>query len=207
MRVPRILAHLSGAVGAILVLLFGVGLTIPPAEEFPDSLLTSFHTFFVGAVVGDDDELPDVVDPDWMETAEPGDVLFFSKGHVPWGVWSHVAVVVRAPADAKWVEPGSIAVLDSSIHYGMYLAPLTDFADWPRVVRRRVSNSAAVRERISDAALEHRHDIFAGVARAGAPYSNCTKAAVEALEAVGVLPALSGWRVPDELYRSEVWLP
>ncbi|MDT8369603.1 MAG: hypothetical protein RQ745_10385 [Longimicrobiales bacterium] len=56
-RVVRLAAHLSGVVGAGVCLLFAAGLTIPTSDEFPDSLWVSFHTFFVGAVVGDDDAL------------------------------------------------------------------------------------------------------------------------------------------------------
>ncbi len=205
-QVIRGLAHLAGGIGAIVVVAFGIGLAIPPAQEFPDSLLTAFHTFFVGVVVGDDDPLPGLHDPDWMEVAEPGDILFLSSGQVAWGMWSHVAVVVEAPEDARFARPGSVAVLDASIHNGMYVVPLDIFASRPNVVVRRASDDPAVRARIAEVALEHRDRVFTGVARPGAPYSNCTKAAIEALEAVGLEPDVTGWRVPDELWRAEVWV-
>ena len=183
-----------------------VGLTVPPAERFPDSRLAAFHTFFVGTLV-ETMGLPEANDPDWMSRAEPGDVLFLSRGRVAWGEWSHVAVVVRAPADAIWVRPGSLAVLDASIYDGMYLSPLDAYAGWPRVLVRRASNDPDVRRRIAEAALTHRGRIFAGVVRGRSPYTNCTTSAIAALESVGLSPGLSGWRTPDELLRSPVWLP
>ena len=201
----RALAHVAGALGAAVVVLFAIGLTVPPAEEFPDSLVGAFHTFFVGILL-DQDGLPPEHDPDWMARAEPGDVLFVSRGHVAWGTWSHVAVVVEAPADAVWAEPGSLAVLDASIHDGMYYSPLEAYAGWPRVVVRRASHDPAVRRRIAEAATGHRYRMFAGVARDGSPYSNCTTSAIASLASVGLDPGLSGWRTPDELFRSPVWV-
>ena len=201
----RGLAHAAGAVGAFFVGLFVLGMSVPPADEFPDSLVGAFHTFFVGVLVSQEG-LPEHHDPDWRARAEPGDVLFVSRGHVAWGSWSHVAVVVRAPADAIWAEPGTLAVLDASIHDGMYFSPVDTYAGWPRVVVRRASADPEVRRRIAQAALAHRHRMFAGVARSGSPYSNCTTSAIEALASVGLDAGLSGWRTPDELFRSEVWL-
>lgn len=202
----RTLAHVSGALGAALVGLFALGATLPPAEEFPDSLVGAFHTFFVG-ILAEQEGLPGEHHPDWMAWAEPGDVLFVSRGHVAWGGWSHVAVVVRAPPDAVWVEPGTLAVLDASIHDGMYLSPLTTYAAWPRVVIRRASHDPEVRRRIAEHALTHRRRLFASVLRTGAPYSNCTTTAIESLETVGLDTGLTGWRTPDELFRSPVWVP
>lgn len=203
-------AHLSGALGVVLVLLFSVGLTLPPSEEFPDGLAESFHTFFVGAVVGDDDRLPVENTPDWTRTVRPGDVLFMSKGRTPWGMWTHVAMVVRAPEDSprdtRWVEPGELAVLDAGIHWGMYLAPLSGFADWPRLVVRRASDDPEVGERMAEVALQHLDRVFAGVTLGEAPYSNCTKSVVDALASEGFDAGISGWWVPDELWRSDVWL-
>jgi len=200
-------AHAAGVIGAAVVGAMVVGLAIPPAERFPDSLLLAFHTFFVGALVDQEDvDLPDEHDPDWLTKAEPGDVIFVSRGHVTWGQWSHVAVVVRAPDDAIWVEPGTLAVLDASIHDGMYLSPLETYAEWPRVVIRRASDDPEVRWRIAEAALTHRDRMFTGVARNGAPYTNCTTSAISALESVGIRPELTGWRTPDEFFRSRVWL-
>ncbi|MDT8369605.1 MAG: hypothetical protein RQ745_10395 [Longimicrobiales bacterium] len=204
-RVVRLAAHLSGVVGAGVCLLFAAGLTIPTSDEFPDSLWVSFHTFFVGAVVGDDDALPEEHDPEWMERARPGDVLFMSRGKTPWGRWTHVAMVVRAPDDATWVEPGSIAVLDSGIFGGIYLQPLSAFREWPRVVIRRATDDPEVARRLSDAAVEQRDGVFAAVTLGRAPYSNCTKVAIDALRSEGFDPEISGWWVPDELFRSEVW--
>lgn len=199
------MAHAAGLGGAALVGLFAWGLTVPPAEQFPDSLVGGFHTFFVGTLVAQEG-LPDAHDPDWMERVEPGDVLFVSRGHVAWGEWSHVAMVVRAPEDAFWVEPGTLAVLDASIHDGMYLSPLSNYAEWSRVVVRRASADPAVRRRLAAEALTHRSRLFVGVARNGAPYTNCTTSVIQSLEAVGLAPGLPGWRTPDELFRSEVWL-
>jgi len=209
-RAAGVVAHACGATALVALLLFGFGLSVPPSEEFPDSLLGSFHTFFVGAVVGDDDPLPVENSPDWKREARPGDVLFMSKGRTPWGMWTHVAMVVRAPEgqprDTRWVRPGELAVLNSSIHSGMHLAPLGEFDDWPRIVLRRVTDDSEVGERIGRAALGHLDRIFAGVTLGRSPYSNCTKAAVEALRTEGFDPDMSGWWVPDELWRSEVWL-
>jgi len=211
--IPAVVAHLCGALGAAVVLLFAAGLTIPPSDPFPNSRLAAFHTFFVGAAVGDDDRLPVDHTPDWMDRVRPGDVLFMSKGRVAWGRWTHVAMVVRAPEvgddappGARWVTPGSLAILDSGIHYGMYLQPFEAFADWPRVVVRRVSEDTEVGESIAAHALTHLDRIFAGVTLGAAPYSNCTKSAVDALRAQGFDPGISGWWVPDELYRSGIWL-
>jgi len=196
--------------GMLVVLLFGLGLSVPPSLEFPDSLLGSFHTFFVGALVGDDDPLPEANTPDWKQDLRAGDVLFMSKGRTPWGMWTHVAVVVRAPEDqprdTRWVQPGELAVLNSSIHSGMYLAPLDEFDDWPRIVRRRATEDVVVGERIGRAALTHLDRVFAGVTLGRAPYSNCTRAAVEALRTEEFDPEMSGWWVPDELWRSSVWV-
>lgn len=194
-----------GTAGALLVGLFVWGVTVPPAETFPDSLAGAFHTFFVGILVNEGG-LPDAHDPDWRSGAEPGDVLFVSRGHVAWGEWSHVAVVVVAPHDAVWAEPGSLAVLDASIHDGMYFSPLETYAGWPRVVVRRASDDPGVRQRIAATALSHRDRIFAGVARRGSPYSNCTTSALDALASVGLDAGLTGWQTPDELFRSEVWV-
>ena len=195
----------------MVVALFVVGLAIPPSEEFPDSLWASFHTFFVGAVVGDDDRLPSEHSPGWREEVRPGDVLFMSKGRTPWGMWTHVAMVVRAPEDrprdTRWVRPGELAVLNSGIHDGMYLAPLEEFDDWPRLVIRRATEDPAAGERMAQVALSHLDRVFAGVTLGAAPYSNCTKSAVEALRSEGFEPGISGWWVPDELWRSEIWLP
>ncbi len=201
----RGLAHAAGSTGLSLVLLFLWGLTVPPAREFPDSLLSAFHTFFVGTFVSQSG-LPDEHDPAWMASAEAGDVLFVSRGHVAWGEWSHAAVVVRAPADARWVKPGELAVLDASIYDGLYLSPLENYATWPRVRLRRASEDPEVRRRIAEAALTHRTRMFTGVARNGAPYSNCTAVAIGALESAGLDPGVPGWRTPDELFRSKVWL-
>jgi hypothetical protein len=176
--------------GAVLLLVYALAFTVPPAPTFPESIPGSFHTFFTDVFVGQEG-LPDRHDPDWMESAEPGDILFMTRGHVAWGQWSHVAVVVRAPEDAFWVEPGTLALLDASVHSGMYLSPFEEFADWPR---------------IATAALKHRMLIFAAAARAGDLVTNCTKAAIESLESVGIDPGLSGWRTPDELFRSNIWL-
>ncbi len=202
---PRLAAHLSGMVGLTAVLLFLAGLTVPPADEFPDSLVGAFHTFFVGVVV-DQEGLPNGRDSDWMARAEPGDVVIVARGHVAWGAWSHAAVVVRAPADAVWVEPGTLAVLDASIHDGMYLSPLETYADWPRVVLLRASEDPDVRRRIAEAALAERRLIFASVVRPGGPYTNCTNSVVDALASVGLDAGLTGWGTPDELIRSDVWL-
>ncbi|NJD19611.1 MAG: hypothetical protein FIA95_10070, partial [Gemmatimonadetes bacterium] len=95
----RGLAHGAGAAGAALAGLLLVGLTVPPAERFPDSRLAAFHTFFVGTLV-ETKGLPEANNPDWMSSVEPGDALFLSRGRGAGGEWSHVAVVVRAPADA-----------------------------------------------------------------------------------------------------------
>ena len=84
--------------------------------------------------------------------------------------------------------------------------PEDTYCDWPRVVVRRASDDPEVRARIAEAALTYRMRIFAGVARAGDPLTNCTKAAIDALESVGLFPDLSGWRTPDELFRSDIWL-
>ncbi len=199
------LAHAAGAVGMSLVFLLLVGLAIPPAEKFPDSLVSAFHTFFVGTLIHQEG-LPAESDPGWMAKAEPGDVLFFSRGHVAWGEWSHVAMVVRAPDDAVWVKPGTLAVFDASIYDGMYLSPLEAYGDYPRVVVRRASDDPEVRRRMAEAALTHRTRIFVGVARNGAPYTNCTTSVISALQSVGIQPHLPGWRTPDELLRSEIWL-
>jgi hypothetical protein len=201
----RWVTHACGVMGAALVTVYALAFTVPPSPTFPDSVPGSFHTFFVDVFVGQEG-LPEDNDPDWMETAEPGDVLFMSRAHVAWGQWSHVAVVVRAPENAFWVEPGTLALLDASIQDGMYLSPLEDYADWPRVVIRRASNDPEVRGRIAEKALTHRMLIFAAAARAGDRVTNCTKAAIEALESVGIDPGLTGWRTPDELYRSNIWL-
>ena len=199
------MAHASGVGGALLIVLLIGGLFVPPAERFPDSLVVAFHTFFVGTLRSQEG-LPTENDPDWVSEAEPGDVIFVSRGRVAWGQWSHVAVVVRAPEDAVWVEPGTLAVLDASIYDGMYLSPLENYAGWPRVVVRRASADPDVRMRIAEAALTHRSRMFVGVARNGAPYTNCTTSAISALASVGIRPALNGWRTPDELLRSDVWL-
>lgn len=201
----KALAHSAGLGGALLGALLLGGLFVPPAERFPDSLVVAFHTFFVGTLTRQEG-LPRENDPDWMARAEPGDVIFVSRGRVAWGEWSHVAVVVRAPEDAVWVEPGTLAVLDASIYDGMYLSPLENYAGWPRVVVRRASADPEVRKRIAEAALTHRSRMFVGVARNGAPYTNCTTSAISALESVGIRPDLNGWRTPDELLRSDVWL-
>lgn len=198
-------AHACGSAGLALVVAFGVGLAVPPAERFPDTLLPAFHTFFVG-LVRERGDLPARHDRDWMARARPGDVLFVSRGHVPWGEWSHAAIVVRAPDDAFWVEPGTLAVVDASIHDGIYLSPLATYREWPRVALRRASPDPAVGRRIARAALEARHALFAAVAMDGAPYSNCTKSTVDALRAAGIEPAVRGWRTPDELFRSPVWV-
>ncbi len=205
MSFVRGLAHACGSAGAALVALFLFGLVVPPAETFPDSLLVAFHTFFVGTLV-EQQGLPEEHDPGWMAKAEPGDVLFVSRGHVAWGEWSHAAVVVRAPADARWVEPGRLAVLDASIHDGMYVAPIETYARWPRVLVRRASHDPEIRRRIAEAALTHRARMFVGVARNGAPYTNCTTSVISALESVGIEPRLRGWRTPDELLRSAIWV-
>ena len=197
--------HVCGVLGATLVVVYALAFTVPPSPTFPDSIPGSFHTFFTDVFVGQEG-LPEENAPDWMETAEPGDVLFMTRGHVAWGQWSHVAVVVRAPQNAFWVEPGTLALLDASIHSGMYLSPFETFADWPRVVVRRASDDPGVRAQIATAALKHRMLIFAAAARAGDLVTNCTKAAIEALESVGIDPGLSGWRTPDELFRSDIWL-
>jgi len=204
-RLVRGLTHGCGAAGAVLVGLFLIGFAIPPARSFPDSLLTAFHTFFVGAFV-DQEGLAEEHDPDWMAKVEPGDVLFVSRGHVTWGEWSHAAVVVRAPSDARWVEPGTLAVLQSSIHDGVYLAPLETYAGWPRVRVKRASHDPAVRRRIAEHALTHRSRLFVGVARGDAPYTNCTTSVMAALESVGLDAGVRGWRTPDELLRSAVWV-
>ena len=91
----RALAHASGVGGALLIVLLIGGLFVPPAERFPDSLVVAFHTFFVGTLRSQEG-LPTENDPDWVSEAEPGDVIFVSRGRVAWGQWSHVAVVVRA---------------------------------------------------------------------------------------------------------------
>ena len=209
-RITTTAAHLAGAAAVCAVLLFLFGLTIPTSEEFPDTLAESFHTFFVGAVVGDDDRLPEENTPNWLDEVRPGDVLFMSKGRTPWGMWTHVAMVVRAPEgsprDTRWVEPGELAVLDAGIHWGMYLAPLSGFADWPRLVVRRASEDPEVGERMARVALEHLDRVFAGVTLGKAPYSNCTKSVVDALASEGFDAGISGWWVPDELWRSDVWL-
>jgi len=204
-RLPRMVAHVSGGMGAAVVLLFAAGLTVPTAQRFPDSPWTAFHTFFVG-VFQELDGLPADHDPDWMQKARPGDILFASRGRTAWGEWTHVAVVVTAPPDAIWTEPGSLAVLDASIHDGMYVGRIEKYREWSRVRVRRVSNDGGVRERIAQAALRHRDGIFVGAARGSAPYTNCTKAALDALASVGIQVDLGGWRVPDEFYRSDVWL-
>lgn len=204
--IARGLAHAAGIAGVVLVSLFAWGVTVPPAEEFPDSLAGAFHTFFVGVLVAQEG-LPDEHDPHWMASVEPGDVLFVSRGHVAWGEWSHAAVVVRAPEDAFWVEPGTLAVVDASIYDGMYLSPLDTYADWPRVAVRRASEDPDVRARIARAALAHRGRMFASVVRSDAPYTNCTTSVISSLESVGIHPQLTGWRTPDELFRSEAWLP
>ena len=206
-RFLRSAAHAAGALGGLAVVLFLAGLAIPPADSFPDSKLRAFHTFFVGALADQTElELPDEHEPGWLETVEPGDVLFLSRGHVTWGEWSHVAVVVEAPEDALWVRPGSLAVLDASIHDGMYYAPIELYAEWPRVVVRRASNDPAVRRRIAEVATGHRWRMFAGVARGSSPYSNCSTTAIAGLKAVGLDPGVDGWRTPDELFRSAVWV-
>lgn len=187
------------------MILYAVAFMVPPATTFPDSVVGSFHTFFVDVFV-DQKGVPDEHDPDWMFKVEPGDFLFMTRGHVAWGQWSHVGVVVRAPDNAFWVEPGTLALLDSSINEGMYLSPIEDYADWPWVVIRRASDDPEVRERIAETALKHRMLIFAFAARAGDLVTNCTKAAIEALESVGIDPGLSGWRTPDELFRTDVWV-
>ncbi|GMV04543.1 MAG: hypothetical protein AMXMBFR53_08230 [Gemmatimonadota bacterium] len=201
----RRLAHAAGGVGALLVVLLLVGVMVTPADTFPDSKLRAFHTFFVGTLV-EQEGLPEENDPDWLATAEPGDVLFLSRGHVAWGEWSHVAMVVRAPDDALWVEPGSLAVLDASIHDGFYLTPIETYTAWPRVVVRRASRDPDVRRRMAEAALTHRTRMFVGVARGRAPYSNCTTSVISALASVGIDAGVKGWRTPDELLRSPVWL-
>ena len=201
----RALAHSAGTLGATLVVLFLVGLAIPPAEQFPDSLVGAFHTFFVGVVTAQEG-LPADHDPDWIQQARPGDVIFVSRGHVAWGAWSHAAVVVRAPDDAVWAEPGALAVLDAAIHDGMYYSPIEVYAEWPRVALRRASDDPEVARRIADAAHAHRHRIFVSVTQGpGTPYSNCTTSVIEALAAAGLDTGLTGWRTPDELLRSPVW--
>jgi ABC-type xylose transport system substrate-binding protein len=137
---------------------------------------------------------------------EPGDVLFVSRGHVTWGEWSHATVVVVAPANARWVRPGSLAVLQASIQDGVYLDRLETYADWPRVRLKRASHDPEVRRRIAEAALTHRSRLFAGVVRGDAPYTNCTTSVISALKAVGLDPGVRGWRTPDELLRSAVWV-
>ena len=185
--------------------LFLVGLAIPPARSFPDSLLVAFHTFFVGVFV-EQDGLAEEHDPDWMAKVEPGDVLFVSRGHVTWGELSYASLVVRSPAYARWVEPGTLAVVQASIHDGVYLAPLETYAGWPRVRVKRASHDPEVRRRIAEAALTHRSRLFVGVARGDAPYTNCTTSVISALKSVGLDPQVHGWRTPDELLRSAVWV-
>lgn len=205
MPVVRGLAHVCGSAGVALVVLFLYGLTVPPAKTFPDSLLVAFHTFFIGVLV-EQQGLPEENDPGWMSKAEPGDVLFVSRGHVAWGEWSHAAVIVRAPRDARWVEPGRLAVLEASIFDGIYLAPIETYAHWPRVLVRRASDDPEIRRRIAEAALTYRRRIFVGVARNGAPYTNCITSVISALESVGIEPRMRGWGTPDELLRSVAWV-
>lgn len=198
-------AHLSGILGTALLVVYAASFSVPPARHFPDTFAGSFHTFFTDLFV-DQEGLPTQHETDWMETVRPGDVLFMSRRHVAWGQWSHVAVVVEAPEDARWVEPGELALVDASIWDGLYLAPLERYADWPRVVARRASRDPEVRAAIAEVALSHRERVFAFSARGGDELTSCTKAAIDALEAVGLDPDVEGWQVPDLLWRSDVWV-
>jgi hypothetical protein len=201
----RRIAYIGGVIGAVITVGYALALSVPPAQYFPETFLGSFHSFSAELIFGQE-VLPPENDPDWLEKAEPGDILFMTRRHVAWGQWSHVAVVVKAPENSFWVEPGTLAVLDASIHDGLYLSPIERYADWPRVVVRRASDDPEVRARIAATALTHRRRIFGFSSRAGDRMSSCTKAAIDALKSVGIDPAVNGWQVPDLLWRSDIWL-
>lgn len=197
MALHRPLGHACGAVGVAGLLLLAGGLAVPVADPFPDSRAAGLHALLFGMLRGPDG-LPPEHEPDWRERVEPGDVIFLSRGRVPWGRWSHAAVVVQGPA-------GSLVLVDASIHDGVSLVPIETYAGWPRVAVRRASHDVEVRARIAARALTHLGRIFTAVLGAGAPYTNCTAVAVDALRAAGLDPALTGWGTPDELLRSAVW--
>ncbi len=201
----RQVAHFCGFLGAAVTIAYLVSFSVPPARYYPDTWLGGFHSFFTDVLVRQEG-LPPEHEPGWMDEVEPGDVLFMSRAHVAWGQWSHVAVVVEAPPDARGIEPGRLALLDAAVWDGLYLSPLERYADWPRVVARRASDDPAVRRRIAEIALSHRERVFAFWARGGDPFSSCSKAAIDALKAVGLDPGVDGWQAPDLLWRSDVWV-
>jgi len=200
----RGVAHASGALAVGLLLAYAVSFGVPHSGAFPDGFGGAFHTFFTDLVVHQTASPPEN-DRHWRSRVAPGDVLFMSEGHVPWGEWSHVGVVVRAPAGSRWVRPGELAIVDASIFDGFYLAPLRVFSDWPWVAARRASADPVVRAEIARLALADRSRIFAVSAREGEPVTNCTKIVVDALKGVGLDPGVDGWQVPDLLWRSDVW--